>query len=46
MRSKQWDKLRQNILRPMQASPSLEAELRHQGCTARVWHARLSHVHS
>lgn len=34
--SKQWDKLRQNILRPMQAPPLPQAELRQQGCTAPV----------
>lgn len=43
-RSKQWDKLRQNILRPMQAPPPPEAELRQQGCTAPTFGMLVHHM--
>lgn len=43
-RSKQWDKLRQNILRPMQAPPPPEAELRQQGCTAPTFGMLVRHM--
>lgn len=41
---KKLDKLRQNILRPMQAPTAPEAELRQQGCTAPMFGMLVCHV--